>query len=161
MRFLLALAALAIAGDTMARPFQRSRQRYSYETSTKTTPRGTITRTTESFRSSGPVADALGEVNAARAARGLKPFIRDEGLMQAAHAVAAHRAMHRLTGHVPGSPGDFGFLRFGSRASAAGCAAWNPGDGWGACCTYESWTYAGAAAVIGPDGRRYMHLFVR
>ncbi len=33
--------------------------------------------------------------------------------------------------------------------------------GFGACCSYENWNYAGAAAVIGRDGRRYMHLFVR
>lgn len=158
MRFLLALAALVIAGDTMARPFQRSRQRYSYETSTKTTPRGTITRTTESFRSSGPVADALGEVNAARAARGLKPFLRDEGLMQAARDAAQDRAVRRIAGHTSN---DFAYLPPGSFASAAGCAALAPSWGFQACCQYENWTYAGAATIRGTDGRLYHHLFVR
>jgi len=38
---------------------------------------------------------------------------------------------------------------------------WPDGWGWGSCCTYERWVYAGAAWCIGPDGQRYMHLFVR
>ena len=49
---------------------------------------------------------------------------------------------------------------------AAGCAAWSKSsDGtyhWGSCCTYDTeYTYAGAYAEIGRDGRRYTHLFVR
>lgn len=111
------------------------------------------------FSSFAPAADdALGEVNAARAARGLRPFVRDAGLSQAAAGAADYRAARRITGHTSN---DFSFVPAGSTARAAGCAAWQPGWGWGACCTYEPWTFAGAAVAIGPDGRRYMHLFVR
>lgn len=103
-------------------------------------------------------SSALDEVNAARAARGLKPFICDSGLCAAAESAATYRAQNCITGHCQN---DFAHLPSGSTATAAGCAAWNVGDGWGACCTYDSYTYAGAAAVIGRDGRRYMHLFVK
>ena len=103
-------------------------------------------------------ADALAEVNAARAARGLRPFAKDHGLTLAAIAAAKFRAAHFLAGH---SANDFAFLPAGSAATAAGCAAWERGSGWGSCCTFEPWTYAGAAAVVGSDGRRFMHLFVR
>jgi hypothetical protein len=103
-------------------------------------------------------SDALEEVNAARAARGLRPFVEDKRLTEAADAVAAYRADRLMTGHTGN---DFAFLPNGTQASASGCAAWPEHFGWGSCCTYENWTYAGAAWVKGRDGRRYMHLFVR
>jgi len=103
-------------------------------------------------------AEALDEVNAARAARGLRPFVKDDGLTQAAVAAATFRATGLIAGHTAN---DFGFLPAGASAPAAGCAAWEPSLGWGSCCTYEAYTYAGAAWVLGSDGRRYMHLFVR
>jgi hypothetical protein len=102
--------------------------------------------------------DALSEVNAARAARGLPPFQRDEGLTQAAYACAQARAAALCVGHTSN---DFAALPAGAFARATGCAAWAPSMGWGSCCTYERYTYAGAAFVVGRDGRRYMHLFVR
>lgn len=102
--------------------------------------------------------DALDEVNAARAARGLRPYILDGRLAEAAQLAAQYRAERRIAGHTSN---DFGFLPVGSDATAAGCAAWPSELGWGACCTYEAWTYAGAAVAVGPDGQRYMHLFVR
>lgn len=102
--------------------------------------------------------DALDEVNAVRTSRGLQAFRRDEGLMQAARSCAHARAVALCVGHTSN---DFSFLPAGSWARAAGCAAWHPSMGWGACCTYENYTYAGAAYYIGRDGRRYMHLFVR
>ena len=101
---------------------------------------------------------ALAEVNAARAARGLPPFVEDASLTAAAHGAARYRAANLMAGHTAN---DFAFVPSGSSASAAGCAAWEPGLGWGSCCTYERWTYAGAAWSLGSDGRRYMHLFVR
>jgi hypothetical protein len=103
-------------------------------------------------------ADALDEVNAVRAARGLRPFARDDNLRRAAAGCAEFRAARLMAGHTAN---DFAALPAGTSASAAGCAAWEQGMGWGACCTYENYTYAGAAYAMGRDGRRYMHLFVR
>lgn len=102
--------------------------------------------------------DGLDEVNARRAARGLRPFVRDEGLSQAARACVQFRAAHGLAGHTSN---DFAFVPVGSSASSAGCAAVPAEFGWMSCCVYENYTYAGAAYVMGRDGRRYMHLFVR
>ncbi|MBN9120207.1 MAG: hypothetical protein J0I06_13760 [Planctomycetes bacterium] len=113
---------------------------------------------------SGPVAlsaevgDGLDEVNAKRAARGLRPFVRDEGLTQAARSCAAFRAERGLFGHTSN---DFAFVPPGAAASSAGCAAYPVSYGWMSCCVYDNHTYAGAAWVTGRDGRRYMHLFVR
>ena len=102
--------------------------------------------------------DGLDEVNATRAQRGLRPFVRDEGLSRGAAGAADFRAARRMEGHTSN---DFAALPAGSAASASGCGAWQPGTGWGTCCTYDNYTYAGAAWAIGSDGRRYMHLFVR
>lgn len=104
-------------------------------------------------------ADALDEVNAERAARGLRPFIKDELLTQAANIAAERRASRLIRGHLPES--DFSCVPAGGVASAAGCGALEPSWGWGSCCTYDNYSYAGAAWVMGRDGRRYMHLFVR
>jgi hypothetical protein len=102
--------------------------------------------------------NALAEVNAARAARGLRPLLEDPNLTAAASAASDFRAAYRIAGHTSN---DFAFLPAGCICPAAGCAAWEPSWGWGSCCTYENWTYAGAAYAHGSDGRRYMHLFVR
>lgn len=110
------------------------------------------------FSSARSADDALDEVNAARAARGLRPFVKCPDLTAGALNVADFRAARRITGHTAN---DFAGLPGGTMASASGCAAWHPENGWGACCTYETWTHAGAAYAIGQDGRRYMHLFVR
>ncbi len=103
-------------------------------------------------------SDALGEVNATRARRGLPPFQRCEALSVAASKAADFRAARHIAGHTSN---DFGFVPRGTHASAAGCAAWTRDWGWGSCCTYERWRYAGAAWAMGRDGRRYMHLYVR
>ncbi len=102
--------------------------------------------------------DALAEVNAARAQRGLPPFIRDGALSAAAASCADHRARYLIAGHTSN---DFNAVPRGAFASASGCAAWPQHLGWGACCTYDNYRFAGAAYAIGPDGRRYMHIFVR
>lgn len=101
---------------------------------------------------------ALDEVNAARAARGLRPYLLDENLARAASACAAYRAKYRMEGHTSN---DFAFLPQGATARAAGCAAWPVGWGWGSCCMYDNYQYAGAAYCVGPDGNRYMQIFVR
>ena len=102
--------------------------------------------------------DALDELNATRAKRGLRPFVRDDGLTRAAAGCADFRAARLIAGHTSN---DFTAVPAGTTARAAGCAAWNPGMGWGSCCTYDNYTYAGAAYAIGRDGKRYMHVFVR
>jgi hypothetical protein len=102
--------------------------------------------------------DGLDEVNAKRAARGLRPFVRDEGLTMAARACAQFRAANGLFGHTAN---DFAFVPAGTFASSAGCAAYPASYGWMSCCVYDNYTYGGAAWVTGADGRRYMHLFVR
>ena len=102
--------------------------------------------------------DALDEVNATRAVRGLRPFIKDDDLTAGAIHVADFRAARLVQGHTRN---DFAGLPEGCTARASGCAAWEPSWGWGACCTYENYRYAGAAWAMGRDGRRYMQLFVR
>ena len=86
--------------------------------------------------------DGLDEVNAKRAARGLRPFVRDEGLTQAARACAQFRAANGLFGHTSN---DFAFVPAGTSASSAGCAAYPASYGWMSCCVYDNNTYAGAA----------------
>lgn len=102
--------------------------------------------------------DALDEVNAKRAARGLAPFVRDADLTRAAAGCADFRAERLMAGHTRN---DFAALPPGSTARAAGCAAWPQGMGFGSCCLYERWTFAGAAWALGRDGKRYCHLFVK
>jgi hypothetical protein len=102
--------------------------------------------------------DALDEVNAKRSSLGLKPYIKDPKLALAAVNCARYRAANLIRGHTD----DFAFLPAGSNCNTAGCGALTPDWGWQSCCDDESqWTYAGAAWVMGSDGRRYMHLFVR
>src|SRR4051812_6244002 len=72
--------------------------------------------------------DALDEVNATRARRGLSPFVRDTGLSVAASKAADSRAVYLCAGHTSN---DFGFVPSGSQATAAGCAAWSDEWGWG------------------------------
>ncbi len=105
--------------------------------------------------------DAIKEVNVARVARGLKPFINDPLLNQAAYSAAVYRASRLINGHVEGNRGDFQFLPEGANCNTAGCGALEPSWGWGACGTYENYTYVGCAWVMGRDGKRYMHQFLR
>ena len=107
---------------------------------------------------SAAAGDGLDEVNAQPAARGMRPFVRDEALTQAAHGCAAFRAQPRLFGHTAN---DFAFVPAGASARSAGCAAYPASYGWMSCCVYDGYTYGGAAWVTGADGKRYMHLFVR
>jgi hypothetical protein len=107
------------------------------------------------------INDGLDELNAKRAARGLRPYVRDDGLTAAAHACASYRATYRIFGHAPGRMGDFAFLPAGVSADSAGCAAYPPEYGWLSCCMWENASHAGAAWVMGADGRRFMHVFVR
>lgn len=157
--FLTLVLSFGLAVDVNARP-ARSRGTYNVHPpvvrAAAPTPTPIIqTRAISSDLSES--ADALDEVNAVRAARGLRPYIKDDGLTAGAHNAARFRAERFIAGHTSN---DFAALPAGVNATAAGCAAWG-GNEWGSCCTYENWTYAGAAWVRGSDGRRYMHLFVR
>lgn len=180
--FLGALALAVLSTETQAGPLKRlfgvghqkatcsgsncgatfQQQSFQQQSSTQFTPTGVVQTTAQSSSSVKVTVsdgtDALDEVNAKRAERGLRPFLRDPLLTSAAYATAQFRAARGLFGHTTN---DFAFLPPGGSARAAGCAAWPASMGWGSCCTYESHTYAGAAFVIGADGRRYMHLFVR
>ena len=101
--------------------------------------------------------EALKEVNAARRRHGLQPYRYSKSLTAAAKRCADYRAARLMAGHTHN---DFVVGRV--NAPAAGCAAWKPSLGWGACCTYDrEYRHAGAAWAKGRDGRRYMHLFVR
>jgi hypothetical protein len=102
--------------------------------------------------------EALEEVNAKREERGLQKFIEDKSLTKAAKSCADFRAERLISGHTSN---DFNAVPTGAKADAAGCAAWPPSMGWGSCCAYEHWKFAGAAWAMGRDGKRYMHLFVR
>lgn len=112
----------------------------------------------QEFKQVATPAEVLAEVNTLRAQRGLPAFVLDENLARGATACAIHRAQRRIEGHTSN---DFSFLPPGSHARGAGCAAWPVSMGWGSCCIYDRATHAGAGFCIGPDGRRYMHLFVR
>jgi len=101
---------------------------------------------------------ALDEVNAIRKANGLPPYVYDAGLEEAAKRCSQARAASFIAGHTSN---DFAYLPAGVSADAAGCAAWHPSMGWGSCCMFDNYTYAGAAYTFGRDGNRYMHLFVR
>ena len=101
--------------------------------------------------------EALAEVNAKRATRGLRPYVQDAALTQAAQACADFRAANLMFGHTNN---DFQFLPPGARADSAGCAAYPASYGWLSCDIWEPHTYAGAAYAVGRDGKRYMHLFI-
>lgn len=148
MRLIASLAIVFVLSnfcEARWRPFQRQQQQQS-----NSSPG--ISRGSQSI--SAPI-DALDEVNRARARRGLRPFIRDNGLSQAAAKAASERGRNRIKGHTNN---DFKYSR---NATSAGCGAMEPSWGWNTCCTYENHTYAGAAYVMGADGNRYMHLYVR
>lgn len=103
-------------------------------------------------------ADSLPEVNRLRAGRGLAPYAHDEGLYQAALAAAKYRAANLIAEHTSN---DFSFLPPGASSNVAGCGALEPSWGWGACATFDNYTYCGAASVPGRDGKIYHHAFYR
>jgi len=99
--------------------------------------------------------DALAEVNALRAARGLPAFIYDEKLTIAAQKCAEFRASHRITFHTEN---DFSFIPAGGSARASGTGV-SSGQ-FSACCILENYKHAGAA-VVEVNGRRFCQVFVR
>ena len=124
----------------------------------QTTDSNPSTRTSYYSEPGVSAPDALAQVNALRAARGLSPYEHDPQLHEAAKACAAHRARYRIAGHTAN---DFAFLPAGASAPSSGCAAWPKGSGFGSCCIYDGYRYAGAATVLGTDGIEYHHIFVR
>lgn len=104
-------------------------------------------------------ADAMDEVNAKRAQKGLPPLQKDPLLSQAAFACAKQRASRNIHGHLES---DFAYLPPGGNATVAGCGALDDSWGW-ETCAYDSrqYTVGGAAWVRGPGGLRFMHFFGR
>lgn len=147
------LVVVMLVGDSQAGPRTRRSSAPAYSYSEPVYAAETI--------ASSEAIDALDALNTARQSRGLRPFIRDEGLQAAAQSAAVFRAARRITGHVPGSPGDFGFLPSGTSASCAGCAATDASWGFLACEMWSNHTYAGAVWIQGADGRMYSHAFYR
>ncbi len=165
MRILMIFSALTVA--TEATVEAGSFRRYRRTPSVSTTPapaavqlqkESTVDRSGSSTTATKNSDDGLAEVNAARTKRGLRPFLPDPLLYQAARTCAKIRSTNRIEGHLSN---DFAHLPSGSSATSAGCGALEPSWGWGTCCTYDNYTYAGAAWLMGADGKRYMHLFVR
>lgn len=104
------------------------------------------------------INDALDELNAQRAQRGLYPYIRDELLTRGAQNVANARAAALLFEHTAN---DFAYLPAGAQSNSAGCAAYANSE-FLACGIYDNGPrYAGAAYAVGRDGKRYMHAFYR
>ena len=127
-------------------------------------PMPAVTTTTTTFatasNNSNGSDDALAEVNAKRATKGLRPLLPDPLLTQGALACAKQRAARHISGHLPES--DFSYLPSGGHATAAGCGALEDSWGWETCCYDDpKYTYCGAAWVRGSDGLRYMHVMVR
>lgn len=165
MRVMMMLAALFIAAETTAQagPFRRNRQNQNVSAVPRQAPvqvlsDPSVNQSGASTTVTNGADDALHEVNAERVRRGLRPYQPDPSLNHAAQSCARIRAANFIRGHLSN---DFAYLPSGATASAAGCGALEPSWGWGTCCTYDNYTYAGAAWVMGTDGRRYMHLFVR
>ena len=125
-----------------------------------TAPPGQKTTLEEANKSTQGSADAMGEVNAKRAAKGLPPLIADPLLSQGAYECAKRRASRHIHGHLPES--DFSCLPAGAHATVGGAGALEDFWGW-ETCAYDStqYTVGGAAWVRGSDGRRYMSFFGR
>lgn len=161
MRYVVAALLVAVfVVDVQAGGKRRSRRGYQPVQSTQFVEYApAVAVPVESSTPTGTsCAEALDEVNAERTKRGLRPFIHDPELSKAAFSCAKARSASHIHGHLAS---DFAYLPSGASASSAGCGALEPSWGWGTCCTYDNYTYAGAAWVMGDDGRRYMHLFVR
>lgn len=108
-------------------------------------------------------SSAFENVNRQRMSRGLRPFVFSEGLTRAAEKVAAIKAANCLSGHLSGPMSDFAMLEPGVQCAATGAdgskiSANDPN--WYTCCMDEPYVYAGAGSAIGPDGNKYMSLFV-
>lgn len=158
-QLLIALLALLVVADVQAGPPRRRARAAWAWAGEAARPVEVVQPVAAASSTTAGSDDALDEVNAYRAKRGLPPFQRDPLLTQAALACAKQRAARGIHGHLPES--DFSYLPAGGNATAAGCGALEDSWGWGTCCMDENYAYAGAAWVRGSDGRRYMHLFVR
>ena len=101
--------------------------------------------------------DALDEVNAIRAGRGLPAYRRDAALTQAAMSAADYRARYGMHHHTSN---DFSFLPAGAWAAGAGCDGSAIRSGWLTCYSESLYPYAGAACAYDANGIKFCHLFV-
>lgn len=171
--FAVVVLLLVTTGDAQAfgkRRQQRQQPQYqsrSYSASSQSTSsscadgscsRSMTTTETMSETTITTGEDALDQVNAARARRGLRPYIRDENLFRGALSCARARAANLIRGHTQN---DFAYLPPGTSARAGGAGGLEPSWGFQACTVFDNYTYAGAAWVRGRDGRMYSQIFVR
>lgn len=150
------LVSVADAGGRRGKRTRPTWQSVQSTNVTTITPESTTSVTTTTATTGSD--DALDEVNRQRAARGLRAFLPDALLNQAARTCAKIRAQRHIHGHLSN---DFAYAPPGAIVTATGCGALEPSWGFAACCVYDNYTYAGAAWVMGSDGRRYNHIFVR
>lgn len=154
MRFMLVLlTALTLAASAYAGP--RRGWRSSTNVDSELASRGSVSW---SVPETITYTDALDELNARRQVRGLRPYLRDETMTLAAARCALVRAHYRIRGHLL----DEYSTPWTGGARSTGCAGNEVRHGFMACNDDATqYTYAGAAYVVGSDGRLYCHLFVR
>lgn len=161
MRFVTTVICLLVLTGCLFASDKKARGQAAWAWATaKAVPAEPVQKTTNSALAE--CIDALQEVNDARKARGLPPFQPDAKLTEAALACAREMAARGIHGHLPES--DFKHLSstVSTNGVAAGCAALEPSWGWQSCCWDDVGpTHAGAAYVMGADGLRYNHIFVR
>jgi hypothetical protein len=155
--FLIAVAmCFMFVGEASAQKGRRWRQQEYVPQVTYVQPPAWVTPSTNVSKVGEVCEDALAEVNAERAKRGLKPYIHDPLLAKAALECAKQRASRLIHGHLPES--DFTYLpkEVSVNGVVGGCAAW--ADGFGACAMYDNYTYCGASWVRGSDGLKYCQI---
>ncbi len=108
--------------------------------------------------SSAVAADTLYALNVMRAHTGRRPYTQDPRLQYGAEAIAQEMARRRITGHIGWH------RRFGARAEGTGrrSIADHRGHRFLACYSASRrYRHAGAASVVGRDGRTYYCLLIR
>lgn len=164
MRIILSCLVALLLVTTVDAGGRRSRQRAAAQSNVVWDSQPVVSSAPVSAEATSQLkgsADAMAEVNAKRASKGLPPLRKDSLLCQAALLVSKQRAARGIHGHLPES--DFTYVhQVNGSASVGGCGALEDSWGW-ETCAYDSPQYSvgGAAWVRGSDGLRYMTFFGR